>query len=226
VESLLLIAASIGEPHSDFFRQLIEETDVHVAVDGGLSAFAAWGHVPDHLVGDLDSADPEQVRWAEEGGAETHRLAAQKDETDLEVAIDLAQGMTSGPLLATGVLGGRVDHELVALGAFFAGAPNRWTIREPHAWAWPLTAPVALSLEGRGATVSIVAWSGSARVSTSGMRYPLDREVLGPFAPRGVSNVVTGDTARIVVHEGSPLVVNPTLDFPPVMEYAQQITNP
>ena len=220
MSSVLVIAASLDEQARAFYTGLIAEADSLVAVDGGLAACRWADTVPDYLVGDLDSARPEDIAWAEQGGTRLQRLDTHKDQTDLEVALVTAEGLSPAGCTATGVLGKRTDHELAAFGAFFAARSNAWTIREPYITAWPLLSPTTLNLSGEGAIVSILAWSAGATATTSGMEYPLEHETLQPFDPRGVSNVIVSVPAGVALHSGSALVLSPRLDFPPAIGYA------
>src|SRR6476661_2130701 len=61
-----------------------------VAADSGLGVATALGVHVDHLVGDLDSVDPAAVAAAEAAGTTVDRHPAEKDATDLELAIDAA----------------------------------------------------------------------------------------------------------------------------------------
>lgn len=62
---------------------------VVVAADSGLHLAVALGLQVDHLVGDLDSAEPTLVAGIERAGMAVHRHPADKDATDSELALEL-----------------------------------------------------------------------------------------------------------------------------------------
>ena len=68
-----------------------------VAADSGVGHALALGLTVDLVIGDLDSAVPDDVARAAAAGARVHRFPADKDATDLELALDAARtfGATS-----------------------------------------------------------------------------------------------------------------------------------
>ena len=83
-----------------------------IAADSGLRVASALGLHVNHLVGDLDSADPSRGRAADASGTTVDRHPAEKDATDLELAFDaaIARGACRVVLVDGG--GDRLDHLL------------------------------------------------------------------------------------------------------------------
>ena len=107
-----IVVAVGGDPHLPFRLPPLGGDVTVVAVDSGLDRLAEVGVVPHHLVGDLDSASPALVAAAEAGGAQVHRHPADKDATDLELALDLVTEELAGVddhVLVVGAGGGRLD---------------------------------------------------------------------------------------------------------------------
>jgi thiamine pyrophosphokinase len=185
-----------------------------VAADSGLHAARALGVHVDRLVGDLDSADPAAVELAAAAGTTVERHPAEKDATDLELALDavLAHGARHVVLVDGG--GDRLDHligNLLLLGsAALAGV---------RVDAYVGTARIQVARGGEppvtidgppGGLVTLVPLGGEAAgIVTAGLRYPLAREALGAGTTRGVSNELTGSTASVALERGVLLVVQP-----------------
>ena len=98
---------------------------VVVAADGGARHARREGVAVDHLVGDLDSIGPTELEHLRVGGTQVHLASADKDETDFELALDLALELIGSPLpgaevLVVGGSGGRLDH-LLAIVAVLCG---------------------------------------------------------------------------------------------------------
>jgi thiamine pyrophosphokinase len=221
VASTLIIAASLDATEHAFYAGLMADAASVVAVDAGLHACRWAERPPDLLIGDLDSVDKAVLAWLDDHDTTVVTAETRKDETDLELALDHISGEGVPSLTVTGVIGGRLDHELAALSALFRADTASITIREPHLTAWVIKAPFELSVSGApGSTVSLLAWGGESVVSTVGLEYPLVDEALANLEPRAVSNRLLGETAQVTLSEGELLVVMPVLDFPPPIGYA------
>ena len=194
-----------------------------VAADGGARLARCAGLRVAHVVGDFDSLDAADRRELEMEGAELHPHPADKDFTDLELALELActlAGTARAPrrILVLGGTGGRLDH-FVANVALLA-SPS-WVRREPRVdvEAWLGTARVTVAAGGApplpvpgviGSLVSLVPQHGPATgVVTEGLRFPLLHETLWGGSSRGVSNVVAAPEASVSAEHGVLLVVQP-----------------
>ena len=86
-----------------------------IAADGGVDLAHALGLHVDVVVGDLDSASPAGLARAEAAGARIVRHPAEKDATDLELALDEAVALDPRRIVVVGGAGGRLDHLLGGL---------------------------------------------------------------------------------------------------------------
>lgn len=199
---------------------------VVVAADSGLDRCRATGLAVHHLVGDLDSADPVAVAETKDTATVVHRHQADKDATDLELAVDLVvsladeQGLADPSVLVVGGGGGRIDHLLADLmllaGPALAGL-------DVHARFGDATVAVArpgrdVRLRGRPCDhVSLLPVGGPALgVETSGLRWPLVDADLDVGTTRAMSNELVGDTATVAVADGVLLVIQPGTAGPPI----------
>src|SRR5262245_40434058 len=86
-----------------------------VAADSGVGHALALGLAVDLVIGDFDSAEPAHVERAIALGARVDRHPADKDATDLELALDAARELGATEITVLGVGGGRLDHLLANL---------------------------------------------------------------------------------------------------------------
>lgn len=188
----------------------LPDNEVTIAADSGLHHAAALGIVPDLIVGDLDSAAPDEVERAIGQGAEVLRWPAAKAETDLELALATAIERGATELTIVGALGGRVDHLLanVALAASARWASAAIELLDAGAAIWIVRGTQSLPVQP-GATVTLLALGGIAVVTTSGMRWDLDAHRLVPGTSLGVSNEVVAD-AVVAVDGGVVAVIAPS----------------
>ncbi|MEA2576139.1 MAG: thiamine pyrophosphokinae [Chloroflexia bacterium] len=186
--------------------------DVVIAADGGSTLAARLGLVPDLVVGDLDSSDPNLVQQLQAEGIKFDRRRHEtKLETDTELALLAALAWQPDTIFVLGAIGGRLDHSVANL--LLLTHPDlveqdirivdgRQTALLAKAGRWnDLAASV-------GDTVSLLPVGGDASgVVTSDLLYPLNSETLLAGHGRGVSNEVTGPQPRVYYEDGLLLVV-------------------
>jgi thiamine pyrophosphokinase len=182
-----------------------------VAADRGLDYALALGLDVTVAVGDFDSASPEAVADAEASGTRIVRHAAEKDATDLELALDAALALEPERILVVAGEGGRLDH---ALSTLLLLASPRYDSAQIDALVGAARVHVVRKervLDGApGELVSLVPVHGPAvGVTTEGLVYPLRLETLDPGSTRGVSNVFEGTHARVSLEAGALLAIRP-----------------
>ncbi len=183
--------------------------DVVIAADSGLHAVLAAGWIPDRVIGDLDSADPAAVEIAAEGGAVVDRHPVGKDETDLELALAAAVEAGATEIRVVVRSDGRLDHQLANL---FALAKPDWSTAEVRAdvgdhRVWVVRGERRLEV-GIGQHFALLPIGGPARVTSHGIAFPLDDEMLSPFDGRGIANEATESVVSLTVSEGVVLVIS------------------
>jgi thiamine pyrophosphokinase len=182
-----------------------------VAADSGLEHVHALGRHADLVVGDFDSVRPAALDRARRAGSDVHEHPADKDATDLELALRAAQRRRPERVTVVGAGGGRLDHFLA--NALLLAHPD-WADFELRAFVGPAYVHVvrrAVTLTGAvGSLLSLLPVGGPARgVRTAGLRWPLTDEDLRPGSTRGVSNELAAETASVTLREGVLLAVQP-----------------
>lgn len=187
------------------------EADLIIAADGGLAHCLAWGHRPLMVVGDLDSADPGEVDRLAGQGVEIVRHPARKDDTDLELALNLAVARGAVKVTILGGLGARWDMTLANTALLASGAARGVDIRlmDGGQTITCLQGPGRAALTGRpGDILSLIPLSDPASgITLHGLEYPLNRAVLPRGSSRGVSNVFVGQGAEVELESGCLLIV-------------------
>ena len=106
----VVVVVSGGEPPDPHAALAVPLGAPVVAADRGLEHALSLGLEVTVAVGDFDSASPEAVAVAEAAGTRIERHPAEKDATDLELALDAAAAMEPERILVLGGDGGRLDH--------------------------------------------------------------------------------------------------------------------
>lgn len=189
-------------------RALWAQADLRIAADGGArQARERLGVVPHIVIGDLDSLDEATRAWLSAATVEMIRYPREKDQTDLELALDLASARGASRTTLLGVLGGRVD-QLLANVLLLSQAPHR-VIVDGALEMWLSTRGDDEIIGAIGDTVSLIPLSEEVQsVATEGLAYPLRHETLARGTTRGMSNVMTAPQARVRFGTGQLLFVH------------------
>lgn len=202
---VLLVCSAPSPGAQGLVSELAPLHDVVVAVDGGATVCEQARITPDYVVGDLDSIDHVTIEGIRPP-TQVVAFSRDKDETDLELAIVHARSLGATSLTVTCAFSARLDHTLAALGALTRATDLVPRIAEPTCRGVVLGPSMRTTLTGPDATFSVIALGGSATVSVSGARWPLDHACLEPLSGRGLSNVVADTRAFVEAHEGVALV--------------------
>lgn len=177
-----------------------------IAADGGCRHCRGLGIVPNVLVGDLDSTTEEDLIAFREQGVEVLRYPPRKDQTDLELALDLALERDADQIVVFGALGLRWDMTLGNLMILTK-------VRSSQASIKLLDGPTEIGLvrggdrvmivDRLGAQVSLIPAGQAVRgVTLEGFEYPLFNRDLEAGSTLGISNIVRRESATIEVHAG------------------------
>jgi thiamine pyrophosphokinase len=198
-----------GEPVSPRVLGDLPEDPWVIAADSGLDQALALGLDVHLRVGDFDSASPQAMDAYRHVPEE--RWPADKDATDLEIALRAAAQLGAERVVVVGGHGRRLDHHLgnAALLASpdLAGIDVEWLAGEARVHV----VHVAVELHGSvGDLVSLIPAGGAAEgVTTEGLRWELSAATLPFGTSRGISNQLARPVARVRVGAGTLLVVLP-----------------
>lgn len=193
--ALLLLNGELPDPA--LVRRLAGRCGLVFCADGGARHAEQLGLEPDFVVGDMDSLPaPLPAKWRKT----VYWCDFDEQRSDFEKALCFARDMGCSRLYVAGALGGRVDHAMVNL-ALAQEYGRALAILLVDRGVAEMLGPGRYRLGlPAGAKLSLLAAAGAARVTTTGLRYPLKRALLKPGS-RGLSNVVTGKVT-VTVHSG------------------------
>lgn len=206
MESIIIFAGG-DSPSSSLWDEL-PKPDLTVAADSGYDLAERAGFSVDVLVGDMDSIKTEIIP----DRVVVERHPADKDATDLELALARASEEDPSRIVVVGGGGARFDHELAAAALLCS---ERWA--DVDEIDWITDRGTAYVVRGRrilhgdpGAVFTLIPFGGPATgVNTRGLRWNLADATLLPGTTWGVSNELTGPVADIRVATGCLLVVVP-----------------
>ena len=201
-----LIICNGNPPPQALLKQLWREADYRVAADGGANLLQVLNLLPDAVVGDFDSLQPDVQKQLPETIL-FHVKEQDTNDADKAVRHCLKLGFTEINLL--GADGGRQDQFLSSLEILFKYSPSArliiWTALERMEFildTWKESLPP-------GTTLSLLPLFGGAQgVVSRGLKFQLNNHALLPGkSPSGVSNQVLSNPVTVSIREGQLLLV-------------------
>ena len=210
LKALLIANGEFDDASQRYCEQLYEQLqpDMLVAIDGGLKHCYTLGQFPDVLIGDLDSATDEDIKRLDTATTTVLRHKPEKDQTDLELALELVNEKGVSHTWIAGLSGGRTDQMLcnwLLLGR------SRWRftvdIVDAAGVGYLVTADKSRRIKVRtGATISLLSLTSFVNgLTTDGLRYALTDAGLPLGSSLGISNVADSDECSIQLTEGKVL---------------------
>jgi len=191
-------------------RPLLHEDDFIIAADGGTRHALALGLTPNIIIGDLDSL-PANFEPSTFNG-ELIQFPADKNETDLELAIQHALTLNPEEVIIMAALGGRLDQTLGNISLILH--PSSFILRLDDGIEEVFFCRNNCEIKGTsGDTVSLIPWQGEVTgVVTTGLKWLLQNETLYPHKTRGISNEMLNNTATVQIDSGLLLIVHRRID--------------
>ncbi|MBL8107857.1 MAG: thiamine diphosphokinase, partial [Anaerolineales bacterium] len=170
----------------------------------------ALGLTPNVIVGDMDSL-PENFSPSTFDG-EFVLFPKDKNETDLELAINHALTLNPSQILILTALGGRMDQTLANIALLSNSSLVTHNLRITDGVEEIFFCRDQAKVEGRsGDIVSLIPWQGEVTgVFTENLRWHLHYETLYPDKTRGISNEMTSNVATVSITSGLLLITHIT----------------
>jgi thiamine pyrophosphokinase len=206
--AVIFVNGEAGNLHR--LASMLLPNDYLIAADGGLHHLMQIKKWPQDLIGDLDSVLPEEIEQARLHGVTITRYPVKKNETDLQLAIDLAVKANCTQIILAAAAGGRLDQTLANLFLLFRPDLQLIDVKMDDGIEEVFLIQQSKEIFGAaGDIVSLVPILQPAKgVKTENLRYPLDFETLNPDQTRGISNVMETKTARVSLSEGCLICIH------------------
>jgi len=206
----IIIFANGELPDIEKARFLIQDPDHVICADGGTRHALALGLKPDLVIGDLDSTDAEALQRLQAGGVEVELFRQDKNETDLELAINRAIELNPEQIVIVAALGGRLDQTLANITLLADERLSTFSVRLDDGVEEIFLCRDQAEVHGKsGDIVSLIPWQGPVtEVQTENLKWVLQKETLYSDKTRGISNEMLGDMASISIGSGLLLIVH------------------
>jgi len=193
----------------DFSRQIAQNADCVIAVDGGAKHADRLDIIPNYLFGDFDSLDAILLAKYRAMAVSEINFPTQKDATDLELAVSFALTKSPSKLIILGGFGGRADHFLgnihVLISAATAGICA--ALLDSTTCVQVISGYCEILREQYSQISLIPLTTHVTDVKTFGLQYPLCGETLQIGTTRGISNTFVAAVATISISDGLLLAI-------------------
>ncbi|HEX3044538.1 MAG TPA: thiamine diphosphokinase [Bacillota bacterium] len=184
--------------------------DLLIAADRGAEYLLDIDIFPDIVIGDLDSLSPLALERIHQHGIIPKVFPVQKDQTDLELALDQAINFQVDHIKILGGLGNRLDHTFGNTGLLIKALKQgvEAHLLDLNHDLTVITQKIVLK-EREGWAVSLIPLTETVKgVTTLGLAYPLNHEDLQIDATRGLHNEFTASQATVKIDGGFLLVIH------------------
>ncbi|WP_404452550.1 thiamine diphosphokinase [Virgibacillus necropolis] len=191
--------------------QYQEKIDIWIGADRGSLTIIMNGIKPDYALGDFDSINKQEEITIEKGSKSFTKFPVEKDQTDIEIAIEKALELNSDIIYFFGVTGGRLDHGLINIQMLYMllkrkctgiiiDNSNRIEVFEPGSYQ--------IFSEKEFPNISFVPFSEDVKgLSLSGFYYPLQNYHLFWGSTRCISNKLLLNNGTFSFDEGILLLI-------------------
>ena len=198
-----LIIANGEPPQKKRLALLVKRAGMVICADGGANIALKMGITPDAIVGDLDSIHTEAL-------VKFRRVTIHEDRnddtTDLEKAISWAIQSKHDHITVVGASGKRLDHTVGNLGVLPKFYPDAIITFVDDSGELCYVGREYSFEAKKGDVVSLIPLNRCEGVSTTGLKYPLEGELLELGVREGTSNVVVASPVNIKVKKGHLLL--------------------
>ncbi|MFN8460980.1 MAG: thiamine diphosphokinase [Anaerolineales bacterium] len=206
----IIIFANGDLPDLEKARALLRPDDFILCADGGTRHALALNLTPNLVIGDMDSIDSAEWKTLEEKNITIELFPRDKNETDLELALNKAIEMNPTEIVIVAALGGRTDHALANIALLSNTKYAVHNIALDDGIEQLQFCRDQVEVHGRsGDVISLIPWGNPVHgIQTQNLKWQLDHETLHPEKSRGISNEMTADTAYIKIESDLLLIIH------------------
>lgn len=205
------IMANGPASHIPNLARFKNKIDIWIGADFGALTLIEQHISVDYAVGDFDSIDEKEMELLASKVTTMQTYPAEKDETDLEIAIQQAFELKPDKIYLFGVTGGRMDHTLINMQLLHTIVDKN--IRGIIVDTWnelELTKPgtYVVSKNECYPYISFVPFTEHVRhLSLFGFYYPLEKYNISWGSSRCISNELVSEKGTFTYDEGMLMLI-------------------
>ncbi|WP_407268003.1 thiamine diphosphokinase [Radiobacillus sp. PE A8.2] len=192
-------------------HQYKDKVSCWIGSDRGVLHIIEQGVTPDVAIGDFDSVSAVEKALIKKNSRIYQEFPAEKDETDLELAVIKAIEQKADKLLLFGVTGGRIDHSMAAIQLLYRLLQQsiKGIIVDKGNWMELVQAgEYELTNESSYPHISFIPFSKEVtQLSLEGFFYPLNNTTVTWGSTLCVSNKLIREKGTFSFNEGILIVI-------------------
>jgi thiamine pyrophosphokinase len=182
-----------------------KDYNIIICADGGANSARRLNIIPDYIVGDLDSIDKSTLKYF--SGKSVIKKINRQNDTDVEKCLKYAISKKISEAILVGVTGDRLDHTFCNLGIVLKFFDKiKLNIIAENSYLSAYSGNIELKTFP-GETISLYGFNLKTRITSEGLKYPLNKTQL-PFGVReSTSNVAVKDKVKLKITGGRIFVI-------------------
>lgn len=187
------------------------EIDLWIGADRGALTLIHRQIAVEYAVGDFDSIDQEEKETIQHAVTHFEAYPAEKDQTDIEIAILKAFELKPDKICLFGVTGGRLDHALINIQSLFSIVNKKIQgVIVDQLNQLELTMPGTYNVDKNECypNISFVPYTQHVKgLTLTGFYYPLVNEIISWGSTRCISNKLLSNNGTFSYEEGILLLI-------------------
>lgn len=185
--------------------------DLWVGVDRGTFILLEKGIKPDYAFGDFDSVSAAEKEIIQKSDIVMNQYQTEKDETDMELALQWAMDQNPEEILLFGATGGRLDHEMMNIQLLYRTISSNTEVKvidKKNEISIKPPGKYTIEREEQYSYISFLAFQGEVKgITLKGFKYPLEKASLMTGSSLCISNELVNKSGTYSFDSGIILMV-------------------
>ena len=188
-----------------------EEIDLWIGADRGAFTLINSGLPLDYALGDFDSVNKVELEQIRDEATQFKIFPEEKDETDIELALEQAFLLKPETIIMFGVTGGRKDHELINIQLLYSIVKHGMKgviIDKDNYLELTLPGRHHLNKDNDYSSISFIPFTEEVEgLTLNGFYYPLVNERISWGSTRCISNKLSAESGTYSYEQGILLLI-------------------
>ncbi|MDR3628515.1 MAG: thiamine diphosphokinase [Ignavibacteriaceae bacterium] len=182
-----------------------KDYNIIICADGGANSARKLNIIPDYIIGDLDSIEKSTLKYF--SGKSVIKKINRQNDTDVEKCLKFAISKKISEAILVGVTGDRLDHTFCNLGIVLKFFDKiKLNIIAENSYLSAYSGNIELNTLP-GETISLYGFNLKTKITSEGLKYPLNKTQL-PFGVReSTSNVAVKNRVKLKITGGKIFVI-------------------